>query len=76
MPLSFIMTSLWFFSGYILGEDCLPSLGNEYRLLNTFKFVKAVSDIVFDMMNAVCHVKPLIFIGLRFGRSSSPIIGQ
>ena len=40
------------------------------------KFTKLIYDTVFDMVNAVHHDKPLIFIGLRFGRSSSPIIGQ
>ena len=34
----------------------------EYGLLNTFEFIKAVSDTVFDMINAVYHDKPLIFI--------------
>ena len=31
-------------------------------LLKTFKFIKAVSDTVLDMINAVYHDKPLIFI--------------
>ena len=30
------------------------------------KFIKAVSDTVFGMINAVYHDKPLIFIGAAF----------
>ena len=30
--------------------------------MNMFKFIKAVSDTVFDMVNAVYHDKHLIFI--------------
>ena len=44
----------------------------EKRLI----FIKAVSDTVFDMISGVYHDKPLIFIGLRLERSSSPIIKQ
>ena len=31
-----------------------------------FKFIKAVSDTVLDMINAVYHDKPLMFIGAVF----------
>ena len=31
---------------------------------------------VFNMINTVYHDNPLIFIELRFGKSSSPFIGQ
>ena len=31
-----------------------------------FKFIKAVSDTVLDMINSACYDKPLIFIGVRF----------
>ena len=42
----------------------------------TFKFIKALSDTVLDMIKTVYHDKPLISSGLRFGRSSSPILRQ
>ena len=32
--------------------------GSEYKLLNTFQLIKAVSDTVFDMINAVYDDKP------------------
>ena len=35
-------------------------------LLYIFELIKAVSDTVLDMMNAVYHDKPLIFIGATF----------
>ena len=47
-----------------MGEACLPSSDGAYTLLITFDQVyafessKAVSDIIFDMINA----KPLILI--------------
>ena len=31
-------------------------------MLNTFEFIKAVSDTVLDMINAAYRDKPLIFI--------------
>ena len=34
--------------------------------LKTFKSIKAVSDTVFDIINAVYHDKPLMFIGATF----------
>ena len=46
-----IMTSLWYWTPII-----------RHKLLNAFKFMKAVSDTVFDMINAV-YREPLIFIG-------------
>ena len=76
--LSFIMTSIWFHRGYVLGEACLPSSGSENKSLNTFEFIKAVFDTVLelDMINAfiVYHDKHLILSGLRFGRSLSAVI--
>ena len=39
---------------------------SEYKLLNTFESIKAVSDTVFDMINVVYHDKPLIFTGVLF----------
>ena len=35
----------------------------EYKLLKTFELIKAVSDAVFNVINAVDHYKSLIFIG-------------
>ena len=68
------------YRGYISGEARLPSSGSEYRLMNTFELIKAVSDNVLDMINAVYHGNPLRFIsflsGLCFRRSLSPIIRQ
>ena len=49
-----------------MGEAHLPSSGSEYKLLSTIEFIKAVSDTVLGMMNAVCHDKPLIFIRAMF----------
>ena len=46
--------------GYVSGEAGLPSSGCEYKLLNTFEFIKAVSDTVLDMINAAYYDKPLI----------------
>ena len=54
------MTSLWYWSGYILREALLQSSGSEYKFLNMFKFIKVVSDTVSDMINAVYCDKPLI----------------
>ena len=59
------------YRGYVSGEDRLP-----YKLLNTFELIKAVSNTVFDMINAVYHDKTLILSGLRFRRSLYPIIRQ
>ena len=44
--------------------------------LYTFEFIKAVSDTVFDIINAVYLDTSSILSGLRFGRSLSPIIEQ
>ena len=55
-----------FYRGFISGEDRLPASGSEHKLLNTFEFIKAVSDTVWDMINAAYHAKPLIFIGATF----------
>ena len=44
-------------------EARLPSQGSEYKLLNTFEFIKAVSDTVLDILNGIYHDKPLILIG-------------
>ena len=52
--------------GYVSGGACLPSSGSECILLNTFDFIKAVSDTVFDMINVVYYDKPLIFTRAMF----------
>ena len=49
-----------------IGATFQEKLGSEYKLLNTLKFIKAVSDTVSDMINAVYHEKSLIFIGATF----------
>ena len=46
---------------YVSEEARLPSAGSEYKL-HTFKFIKAVFDTVFGMINADYYDKPLIFI--------------
>ena len=51
---------------YVWRETRLPSSVSEFKLLNTFKFIKVVSDTVFEMINAVYRDKPLIFIGPMF----------
>ena len=56
----------WIFWGCVSGEAHLPSSGSEFKLLNTFKFIKAVSDTVFYMRYAAYYVKPLISIGATF----------
>ena len=48
---------------YVSGEALLLSSSNVYKLLNTFEFIKAVSDTVLDMTNAAYYDKPLIFTG-------------
>ena len=55
------MTSLGFYPGYVSAEACLPPSGSDYKLLNTFEFIKAVSDTVLDKINAAYYDKPLIF---------------
>ena len=62
----FITTSLWFYRGYVSGEAHFHTSDSEYKLLNTFKFIKAVSNTVFDMIYAVYHDKLLVFIGATF----------
>ena len=37
-----------------------------HQAVNTFEFIKVVSDTVFDMINAAYRDKPLIFIGAMF----------
>ena len=49
----------------MLGEARLPSSSNEYELLNTFKFIKAVSGTLLGMINATYNDKPLMFIFVR-----------
>ena len=52
------MTSLYIYRGFVTGEARLPSSGSEYKFMNTFEFIKAVSDTVFDITNAVYNDKP------------------
>ena len=47
-----------------------------YKLLNTFEFIKAVSGTVFEMINAFIMTIFWFLSEQRFGRSSSPTIGQ
>ena len=61
-----IMERYYIYLGYVSGEARLLLSSIEYKLLNTFEFIKAVSDTVFEMINAVYHDKPLIFIGATF----------
>ena len=63
-------------SGQRFGRSSSPIIRQEYKLLNIFEFIKAVSDTVLDMRNAAYYDKPLILSGQRFGRSSSPIVKQ
>ena len=56
------MTSLGFYPGYVSAEACLPPSGSDYKLLNTFEFIKAVSDTVLDKINAAYDNKPLTFL--------------
>ena len=58
-------------AGYISKEACFPSPGSEYQLLNTFEFIKVISDTVLDMINSAYHDKPLIFIGATFREKES-----
>ena len=45
--------------------------GEYFGRVKTFKFSKAVSDTVSDMINAVYHDKPLIYISVTDGPSVS-----
>ena len=69
---------LIFILGCVSGEACLPSSsGNNYKLLSTFEFIKAVSGPVLDMINSVHHDKPLIFIlGYVSGEAHLPSSGS
>ena len=58
----FITRSFDFQRGYVSGEARLPSSDSECKLLNTFKYIKAVSHTAFDMINALYHDKALILI--------------
>ena len=49
--------------GYVSVEVHLPSSGSEYKLLNTFEFINAVSDTVVDMINTAYHDKSFICTG-------------
>ena len=40
--------AFYIYLGFVLGEAPLTSSSNEYKLLNTFEFIKAVSNTVFD----------------------------
>ena len=46
-------------------RENLVSSGSEYKLLNTFEFIKVVSDTILDMKNAAYHTKPLILMSHR-----------
>ena len=67
-----------------LAYKCLETLIKEDMIMmllvkgmtETLKFIKAVFGTVFGMINVVYHDKPLMFIGVTFGRSSFPILGQ
>ena len=63
-----------FYREYASGEARrLPSSGSEYKSLNMFEFIKAVSDIVFDVINVVYRDKPLVFNGATI---HCPMIGD
>ena len=66
--------AVYFYRGYVSGEASLPSSGSKYELLKMSEFIKAVSDTVLNMINALYHDKPFILSGLRFETSSSPIM--
>ena len=55
-----------FYRGYVSGKARLPSSGSEYKLLNTFEFIKAAYDTVLGMINAAYYDKPFIFIWATF----------
>ena len=61
-------TILWqafdIYLSYISEDVHVPSLNSEYKLLNTFEFIKAISDTVLDTVNVVYHAKELIFTGV------------
>ena len=55
------MTMLWIlYRGYVSGEAHLPSSGSEYKLLNTFEFIKAASDNGLYMIKTVYCANALI----------------
>ena len=56
--------------------NCNDRQSNSHAKLKTFKFIKAISDTVFVMINAEIMTSILFSSGLRFGRSSSPIISE
>ena len=49
-----------------MGATFQEKLVSYHQVVHTFKFIKAVSDTVFDLINAFYHDKPLIFIGATF----------
>ena len=51
-----------FLSCFVIHCPAKPFFQIDLAWLKTFKFIKAVSDSVFDMINAIYHEKPLIFI--------------
>ena len=74
-PLKFTGLYVWIYQGcfwhFIWRDKCrlswqafdigLPSSGSEYKSLNMFEFIKAVSGTVFDMIKiAVYHEKHFI----------------
>ena len=50
------------YRGYVSGETRLPSSCSEYKFLKTFEFIKAVSNTVFDLINAASYDNPSIVI--------------
>ena len=46
--------------GLCFARNSSPSISSAYKLLKTFEFIKAISDTVLDMINAVYHDKPLM----------------
>ena len=45
-----------------IGTAYRDKLVSQHRAANIFEFIKAVSDTVLDIINAVYHDKTLIFI--------------
>ena len=64
-----IATLLEFFKIIQNSRTRQKKLFEDFKVINglkTFKFIKAVSDTVFGMINAVYHHKSSMFIGAMF----------